>query len=136
MPRSVRHQRAVLAVVAGTVVMVALLLGLVGWNLYQGVPLRQTLRAFADNSYQLYLRNDGPDQVTVEVGFHPGPAMLVPAGATVLVSEVSDESTTFPVQVTGSGSTTCFPVPFYQGAYPSKKVVVARSQTKAAYCIR
>jgi hypothetical protein len=52
------------------------------------------------------------------------------------VSDVADESVSFPVKVVDddTGRATCFPTPFYVGTYPSKTVTVHVSATVPAGC--
>lgn len=106
----------------------------IGWQLANGVPLSQSLRPFADNSYELYALNATKRPVTL-VGVVQDPMSLSP-GQTVKVADVQDESIDFPVRVVSAdhSKTNCFPTPFYEGAYPAERVVVRMSSTAPGRC--
>jgi hypothetical protein len=122
-------------VLAGTAVPVIALVTALSWEVGHGVPLRQAFRMFADNSYALDLANDTDHPVTLYVGFRHVLIRVAP-GRTQLVSDVADESVSFPVRVVDDATArvTCFPEPFYTGAYPGKTVTVRVSTTTPDAC--
>jgi hypothetical protein len=122
-------------ILVGITVPVAAAIALLSSQLGHGVPLRQTFRMFADNSYVLKVSNDTVHPVTVYVGFEHDRIRVQPGGDQ-LIDRVADESVSFPVKVVDDDTerVTCFPTPFYAGAYPGKTVTVRVSATVPGTC--